>query len=147
MHQSIIIEEQKRTVVAQYTPVPRNDDEYQSEARLENELIRTLSAQGYGTPKIHSEAEMIANLRLQLEALNGIKFSDNEWKTFFKQNIACDANSGNLVSSDVIEDCTIKIQQTRTFAFTRDDGSTKNIDLIDAEKVSTLKSALRFSGA
>jgi len=132
MHQSIIIEEQKRTVVAQYTPVPRNDDEYQSEARLENELIRTLSAQGYGTPKIHSEAEMIENLRLQLEALNGIKFSDNEWHAFFKQNIACDANSGNLVSSDVIEDCTIKIQQTRTFAFTRDDGSTKNIDLIDA---------------
>ena len=132
MHQSIIIEEQKRTVVAQYTPVPRNDDEYQSEARLENELIRTLSAQGYGTPAIHTEAEMIENLRQRLSELNGIQFTDGEWQRFFKQNIACDANTGTSVSNDVIEDCTIKIQQTRTFSLTRDNGSVKNIDLIDA---------------
>ena len=132
MNQSIIIEEKNRTVVAQYTPITRNNDEYQSEARLEKELISTLAAQGYGTPKIHTEGEMIDNLRRQLESLNSIQFSDNEWKTFFKQNIACDANNGTAVSSDVIEACTVKIQQTRTFSFTRDDGSVKNIDIIDA---------------
>ena len=132
MNKSIIIEEEKRTVVAEYTPIQRNDDDYQSEAKLESELIKTLSAQGYGTPNIHSEVEMIDNLRHQLEKLNGITFSDNEWKTFFKQNIECNANNGKAVSSDVIEECTIKIQQTRTFSLTRDDGSTKNIDIIDA---------------
>ena len=132
MKQSIIIEEQHRTVVAQYSPVLRNDDEYQSEARLESELIRTLSAQGYGTPAIHTEAEMIENLRQRLSELNGIQFTDGEWQRFFKQNIACDANTGTSVSNDVIEDCTIKIQQTRTFSLTRDNGSVKNIDLIDA---------------
>ena len=62
MNQSIIIEEQHRTVVAQYSPIPRNDDDYQSEAKLEKELISTLSAQGYGTPAIHTEADMLANL-------------------------------------------------------------------------------------
>ena len=131
MQQSIILEDKKRTVVAEYTPIHRNDDEYESEERLEKGLIKTLAAQGYGTPHIHTEAEMLANLRSQLEKLNDITFSDNEWAAFFKQNIACDANDGTIVSSDIIEECTTKIQQTHTFSFTRDDGSTKNVDIID----------------
>lgn len=129
--QSIIIEEKQKTVVAQWEPLPRNYDEYQSEAQLEKELIATLASQGYGTPNIHNETDMLANLRTQLEALNNIQFSDNEWNTFFKNNIACDANKGTNVSADIIEDCTVKVQQTRTFSLTRDDGSTKNIDIID----------------
>ncbi len=132
MNQSIIIEEQHRTVVAQYSPIPRNDDDYQSEAKLEKELISTLSAQGYGTPAIHTEADMLANLRRQLEALNSITFTDAEWARFFKQNIQCEPNNGQSVSNDVIEQCTVKIQKTRTFSLTRDDGTVKNIDIIDA---------------
>ena len=132
MNQSIIIEEQHRTVVAQYSPIPRNDDDYQSEAKLEKELICTLSAQGYGTPAIHTEADMLANLRRQLEALNSITFTDAEWARFFKQNIQCEPNNGQSVSNDVIEQCTVKIQKTRTFSLTRDDGTVKNIDIIDA---------------
>lgn len=132
MQQSIILEDKKRTVVAEYTPIQRNDDEYESEDKLEKALIKTLSAQGYGTPNIHSEADMLSNLRYQLEQLNGIKFTDNEWTLFFKQNIACEANDDANVSSDIIEECTTKVQQTRTFSITRDDGSVKNIDIIDA---------------
>lgn len=131
MQQSIILEDKKRTVVAEYNPIQRNDDEYESEDRLEKGLIKILAAQGYGTPHIHSEAEMLANLRQQLEQLNDFKFSDKEWTTFFKQNIACDANDGTNVSSDIIEECTTKIQETHTFSLTRDDGSTKNVDIID----------------
>lgn len=131
IQQSIIIEDDKRTVVAEYTPIQRDTDEYQSEAKLESELISTLASQGYGTPHIHTEKDMIDNLRKRLEELNNIQFTDKEWSQFFNQNIKCDANDGTNVSNDVIEECTVKVQQTRTFSFTREDGSTKNIDIID----------------
>ena len=58
------------TVVAQYEPAKKRSDRYQSEAALEKEFIQMLTQQGYEYLPIHKEADLIANLRRQLELLN-----------------------------------------------------------------------------
>ncbi|WP_304402059.1 hypothetical protein, partial [uncultured Dubosiella sp.] len=72
----------ENTVVTEYTPIKRRSESYQSEADLENEFIHMLCEQGYEYLPVHKEAELEANLRLQLEKLNDITFSDEEWKRF-----------------------------------------------------------------
>lgn len=111
------------TVVAEYTPESRRSDSYQSEAELEKELIRMLTEQGYESLQIHSEAELIENLRHKLEQLNGYDFTDSEWERFFREHIA-NANEG-------IVEKTRTIQEDYTKVLKRDDGSTKNIRLLD----------------
>ena len=44
---NIISQNTESTVVTEYTPVIRQPDAFQSEAELENELIRLLCEQGY----------------------------------------------------------------------------------------------------
>ena len=70
---NIIAQTPQDTVIAEYTPTSSRSDAYQSEAALEAEFIRLLSAQGYAPFNITSEAALIANLRRQLEALNALK--------------------------------------------------------------------------
>ena len=69
------------TVVAEFLPDPpqARDSAYQSEAALENAFIKQLQAQAYEYLPITSEAELVSNLRCQLEKLNKISFSDAEW--------------------------------------------------------------------
>ena len=81
------------TVVSEYIPEGRHSDSYQSEADLEKEFIHMLTEQGYEYITIHSEAELVVNLRIKLEQLNGYNFSDNEWDSFLKKYIA-NANDG-----------------------------------------------------
>ncbi|MCD4806955.1 MAG: type I restriction endonuclease subunit R [Methanococcoides sp.] len=52
----------------------------QSEAVLEDQLVGQLCELGYSLVKIKDEAELIANLKRQLEKHNEIVFSDNEFK-------------------------------------------------------------------
>lgn len=111
------------TVVAEYTSESRRSDSYQSEAELEKEFIRMLTEQSYEYLQIHSEAELIENLKHKLEQLNGYDFTDSEWERFFREHIA-NANEG------IIEK-TRTIQEDYTKVLKRDDGSTKNIRLID----------------
>ena len=85
---NIVAATSENTVVTEYEPVKNRSDKYQSEAALEKEFIRLLCEQGYEYLPIHSEQDLINNLRLRLEALNNIKFSDNEWSRFFTQVIA-----------------------------------------------------------
>lgn len=66
------------TVVAEYVPDAAAESAYQSEADLERRLIRQLQAQAYEYLPITSEADLVANLRTQLEALNRTTFSDAE---------------------------------------------------------------------
>jgi len=68
------------TVVAEYLAEYRSTAEYQSEADLEREFISLLSGQGYEYIQFHSEAALVNNLRRQLEALNGIVFTEGEWE-------------------------------------------------------------------
>ena len=111
------------TVVAEFTPEPAKQAGYQSEADLEKALVALLVEQAYEYLPLHSEAQLIANLRVQLESLNGVAFTEGEWKRFFTQQIA-GANEG------VVEK-TAKIQTDHVQVLKRDDGSFKNIYLID----------------
>lgn len=124
---NIVAQTNENTVVTEYEPVRQRSDAYQSEAALEAEFIRMLCDQGYTCLPIHTEAELIANLRAQLEALNNYRFSDDEWKRFFAQ---CVANH-----NDHIVEKTAKIQEDFIQVLKRDDGMTKNILLIDRKNI------------
>ena len=116
------------TVVAQFTPsLAERDKGYQSEAELEQVFIRQLQAQAYEYLRIASEAELIANLRHQLERLNGITFSAGEWQRFLAEKIAS-ANEG------IIEK-TARLQEDHVQILKRDDGSVKNVCLIDKANI------------
>lgn len=115
------------TVVSEYTPLKRRSDAYQSEADLEKEFIQMLCEQGYEYLPVHKETELESNLRFQLEKLNDITFSDNEWKRFFNENLAN--------PNEHIVEKTRKIQEDYVQVLKRDDGSSKNIKLIDKDYI------------
>ena len=115
------------TVVAEYLADPAATAGYQSEAELERELVRLLEGQAYEYLRIASEAALVANLRLQLEALNNFGFSDAEWERFFTTKLA-GQNEG-------IVEKTVRIQEDHVQNLIRDDGSTKNISLIDKKNI------------
>jgi type I restriction enzyme, R subunit len=120
---SLIAENPDSTVVAEYQPLPRKETAYQTEAELEKAFIELLKTQAYEYLTINSEADLISNLRAQLEILNNFKFTDNEWEQFFKSKIANPNNS-------IVEKTAI-IQEDHIQLLTRDDGTVKNIYLID----------------
>ena len=120
---NIIAETNRDTVVTAYEPVKSRSDSYQSEAALEKEFIRMLGEQGYTYLPIHTKADLIANLRTQLEILNNYTFTDKEWKRFFADAIAN--------PNDHIVEKTRKIQEDNVQVLIRDDGTSKNITLID----------------
>ena len=124
---NIIAATTESTVVSEYIPEPRKSDAYQSEAALEKEFIRLLEGQGYEYVQVRSEAELIQNLRRQLEALNRMTFTEEEWKRFFKNNLA-GANEG-------IVEKTRKIQSDHVQPLQRDDGTSKNVYLLDKKNI------------
>ena len=124
---NIVAQTTENTVVTEYEPVKTRSDSYQSEAALEKEFIRLLREQGYEYLPIHSEAELIANLRKKLEELNGYTFTGSEWERFFSECIAS-ANDG-------IEDKTRRIQEDSVQVLRRDTGESKNITLIDKKNI------------
>ena len=117
------------TVVAEFLPefLGVREAVYQSEAELEKAFIKQLQVQAYEYLPVASEAELIANLRRQLEKLNKITFSDGEWERFFSTCIAG--------SNDGIIEKTARIQEDHIQVLKRDDGSTKNIYLIDKQHI------------
>ncbi|CAH0497761.1 type I restriction endonuclease subunit R [Novosphingobium sp. CECT 9465] len=127
-YETIAISEES-TVVAEFVPDAASvqDAAYQSEDALERAFIRQLQAQAYDYLPLTSEAELIANLRFQLEKLNKVSLSDAEWERFFATAIA-GANDG------IIEKTT-RIQQDHVQVLKRDDGTTKNIYLIDKTNI------------
>ena len=82
---NIVAETNENTVVTEYEPVKRRSDSYQSEAELEQEFIRLLCEQGYEYLPIHTEKDLIANLRKKLEELNNYQFSDYRVGCFFQK--------------------------------------------------------------
>lgn len=124
---NILVATNESTVVTEYEPQPRRSEAYQSEAALEAAFIKMLTEQGYERLLIHNEAELIDNLRRQLEKLNHYTFTDKEWKAFFS---GCIANS-----NDGIVEKTRRIQEDHIQVLKREDGSSKNIKLIDKENI------------
>lgn len=127
---NVIAEMTEYTVVAEYTEEygkKLRSDNYQSEAALEKEFIRILQELGYEYLHVIDEKGLIANLRRQLELLNNYSFTDKEWERFFKTSIAN--------SNDGITEKTRRIQTDHIQVLIRDDGSSKNILLIDKKNI------------
>ena len=115
------------TVCSALPKQQRRSSAYQSEAQLEDAFVKQLCRQGYERLVVSSEEELIANLRMQLEALNRISFSDKEWARLFKGWIAAD--------NDGIVEKTRRIQRDHVYALRMDDGSVRNVSLIDKRNV------------
>ena len=124
---NIVAQTNENTVVTEYEPVKSRSDSYQSEAELERAFIKLLTEQGYEYLQFHHETELIANLRNKLEELNNFHFSDDEWKRFFADVIAN--------PNEHIVEKTRKIQEDYVQVLKKDDGSSKNITLIDKKNV------------
>ena len=120
---NIVSQSDESTVVAEYTPQSQRSEAYQSEAELENEFIRLLCELGYERLAIHKEADLIANLRTQLEKLNDYHFTDGEWTRFWNEVLA-NSNSGILEKTRLIQEDYVQVLR-------RDSGESKNIQLID----------------
>lgn len=115
------------TVVAEYVADPSAEAAYQSEAELERELIRLLRSQAYEYLPVTSEAQLVANLRTRLESLNTITFSDAEWDQFFTERVAG--------KNDGIVEKTVRVHEDHVQLLKRDDGSVKNILLLDKQNI------------
>ena len=120
---NIVAQSAESTVVTEYKPQSKRSDGYQSEAALEQEFIRLLCELGYERLTIHKEADLIANLRTQLEKLNDYRFTDGEWKRFWDEVLA-NTNSGILEKTRLIQEDYVQVLR-------RDNGESKNIQLID----------------
>ena len=124
---NIIAESAEYTVVSEYEHAVSTSEAYQSEAELEKEFIRLLIEQGYEYLPIHTEADLVSNLRTSLEKLNGYHFTDNEWEHFFNE---CIANK-----NDDIVAKTARIQEDYIQVLKRDNGESRNIYLIDKKNI------------
>ena len=124
---NIIVSTAEATVVSEYEPQQTRSDAYQSEAALEAAFIKQLTEQGYTYLQIHSSDELVKNLREQLEKLNCYQFSEDEWKRFFTQNLS-NANDGIVEKTRLIQEDNVQVLK-------RDDGSSKNITLIDKKNI------------
>ena len=125
---NILSENNQSTVVNHYErPNAVRETCYQSEADLEHGMINRLQQQGYEYVDIKRESELIANLRRQLEHLNGFAFTDGEWDRFFKAEIA---NEGKGISEKAE---TIQKDHVKTLIL--DNGQQRNIYLIDKDDI------------
>ncbi|WP_254527492.1 MULTISPECIES: type I restriction endonuclease subunit R [unclassified Sphingobacterium] len=124
---NLISENSESTVVAEYTTEYKREVHYQSEAELEKAFIALLEKQAYEFVTIHSNAELVNNLRLQLEKLNDYQFTEKEWKSFFESKLS-NPNAN-------IEDKTRLIQEDYIQALQCEDGSLRNIYLIDKKNI------------
>ncbi|AWD33322.1 Type I restriction enzyme R protein [Candidatus Fokinia solitaria] len=117
-------ETQKSTVIKEYTP-SNDGKKYDSEAEIEAELIRILTEEnGYEyLPSIKNNRALLDNLRERLSSLNKIKFTDNEWE-HYRNEYLTKKNSG-------VKEKTKNVQEDYVYSMKRDDGSTKNIYILN----------------
>ena len=124
---NLVAESTQSTVVAEYVSDSKRTTTYQSEAELERAFIEQLENQAYEYIAVTKEEDLIVNLRKQLEKLNNYSFSDTEWERFFVGEIANPNQS--------IEEKTATIQEDHIKNLIRDDGSVKNVYLIDKQNI------------
>ncbi len=127
MKYNLVAENPRSTVVAEYTPAYRTAKSYQSEAELERAFIEQLKSQAYEYLAITSEADLVLNLRRQMEKLNDFTFTDAEWERFFAGEIANPNQS--------IAEKTTTIQEDHIKNLKRDDGTVKNIYLLRKDRI------------
>lgn len=105
---------------------------YQTEAALEKEFIQDLIHQGYEyVDNLTTNEAMLANIKVQLQTLNNMEFSNSEWLRFVEEYL--DKPSDNLVEK------TRKIHDNYIYDFVFDDGHIQNIYLIDKKNIARNK--------
>lgn len=105
---------------------------YQSETALEKEFIQDLINLGYENPThLKSNEAMLANVREQLEALNNVTFTNQEWVRFVAEYLD--------KPSDSLTDKARKLHDNHIYDFVFDDGRIQNIYLVDKKSVTRNK--------
>jgi type I restriction enzyme R subunit len=127
-----IAETKNFIVLDQYTQELKIAEGYQSESDLEREFIADLQNQGYEyLPSLNTPESLLANVRVQLQALNNVQFSSSEWVRFVENWLD--------KPSDGIVEKTRKIHDDFVHDFVFDDGSIQNIRLLDKKNIARNK--------
>ncbi len=127
-NQSTIAEMTNGIILANYEKDARTrETSYQSEAELEGQLIANLVSQGYERLIVSSNDELYVNLKIQIEKLNKVSFSDAEWARFLTEYL--DAPNEGMIEK------TRKIQEDHIYDFVFDDGHLQNIKIIDKKNI------------
>lgn len=100
---------------------------YQSEAELERQMIENLVSQGYERLILKSIDELYINLKFQIEKLNGVSFTKEEWDRFLLEYL--DSPNDGMIEK------TRKVQENHIHDFIFDDGHLKNIKIIDKNNI------------
>ncbi|MGP1563695.1 type I restriction endonuclease subunit R [Filifactor alocis] len=100
---------------------------YQSETQLEQSMIDNLVAQGYQRLVVKSKEDLYANLKVQIETLNQVKFTLEEWNRFLAEYL--DTPNDGMIEK------TRKVQEDYIYDFIFDDGHLKNIKIIDKNNI------------
>ena len=124
---SPIAEMQGGIVLARFEKPERRVEEYQTESQLEENMINNLVSQGYERLDVRSMDDLYANLRVQIEKLNDVRFSNSEWKRFLLEYL--DAPNDGIIEK------TRKIQENHIYDFIFDDGRLRNIKIIDKKNI------------
>jgi type I restriction enzyme R subunit len=127
-----IAESNSFIVLDRYEKAWQVAESYQSEDALERELIQDLTNQGYEyAPHLKTPEQLLSNVRTQLQALNGVSFSDAEWERFCEEYL--DKPSDSHIEK------TRKIHNDYIYDFVFDDGHIQNIYLIDKKNLARNK--------
>jgi type I restriction enzyme R subunit len=127
-----IAESSNFIVLDKYSKEWQVADSYQSEGDLEREFIQDLVNQGYEyLSGLNTPEALLANVRVQMQTLNNMEFSDNEWLRFVETWLD--------KPSDGIVEKTRKIHDDYIHDFVFDDGRIQNIYLLDKKNITSNK--------
>ena len=127
-----IAESKNFIVLDKYAPEWKVAEGYQSEGDLEREFIQDLQNQGYEyLPGLTTPQALLANVRVQLQALNNVHFAEGEWVRLVETWLD--------KPSDGIVEKTRKIHDDYIHDFVFDDGRIQNIYLLDKKNIARNK--------
>ena len=127
-----IAETNQFIILDKYEEIQQINTQYQSEAGLENELIRDLINQGYEYPRhIKTHEALLQNVREQLQTLNNVVFSDADWNRFVEEYLVKPSDTPLTMSK--------KIHEDYIYDFTFDNEHRQNIYLIDKKNITRNK--------
>ena len=124
---STIAEMTNGIILANYEKILQVQESYQSEAELEESMIKNLVLQGYEKFNGKTSDDLYKNLKIQIEKLNKVTFTDEEWKRFLVEFL--DSPNDGMIEK------TRKIQENHIHDFTFDEGHLQNIKIIDKKNI------------
>ena len=124
---STIAEMTNGIILANYEKILQVQETYQSEAELEESMIKNLVLQGYEKYNGKTSNDLYKNLKIQIEKLNKVTFTEDEWKRFLTEFL--DSPNDGMIEK------TRKVQENHIYDFIFDDGHLKNIKIIDKRNI------------